>query len=255
MISRIEAKLTRISQAVFFFLVWTLKFLVFSPFLKIRVEGKSNIPIRGRYILAANHQNFFDGFFLAYPTGPLKNVRFVIAKRALKLKSYRLLAVLIGSVLIGSETEEYQRALKRLNKILTHGSCIGIFPEGDVSSRKVPRRFKGGVAKLSLDSKTKVIPVYIHGTYNLRYFKYWLSRPEILIKIGKPVDLYNYAKDGNNLEQMAAILREKIIDLMDVKEIKEFERIKEFTNSNSFDKTLTVKAYNLEQRESIIEAL
>lgn len=240
MISRIEAKLTRISQAVFFFLLWTLQFLVFSLFLKVRVDGKSNIPTRGRYILAANHQNFFDGFFLAYSTGPLKNVRFVIAKRALKLKSYRLLAILIGSVLIGNESEEYQRALKRLNRILTHGSCVGIFPEGDVSSREIPRKFKGGVAKLSLDSKTKVVPVYIHGTYNLRYLKYWLSRPKILIKIGKPVDLYNYAKDGNNLEEMAAILREKVIDLMNVKEVQYENDLK------PLEQALTARAYNLE---------
>ena len=91
-----------------------------------------------------------------------------------------------------------------------------------------------------MDSKTKVIPVYIKGTYNLRYLKYWLSRPEILIKIGKPVALYNYAKDGNNLEEMAAILREKIIDLMNVKEVQHENDLK------PLEQTLTVKAYNLE---------
>ena len=249
MMGRIQAKLAKLTHSIFFFFVWSLKFLVFSPFVRVKINGSSNIPRKGRYILAANHQNFFDGFFLTYYTGPFKNIRFVIAKRALKAKWSLFLAGLIGSVLIGNEAEEYQRAIKKLNRILSHGSCIGIFPEGDVSSREIPRKFKGGVAKLSLDSKTKVIPVYIKGTYNLRYLKYWLSRPEILITIGKSVDLYNYAKGGNNLEQMAAILRDKVIDLMDV---KEFEEVNDL---NSFDKTLTVEAYNLSQRETTVEAL
>lgn len=215
MLNRIEAKLIKLSQSFFYFFVTSFFFLIFLTFLKIKIEGKGNIPKKGRFILAANHQNFFDGFLVALITGPTKKISFVIAKRALRFKFFEILARLIGSVLIGGQIEDYQRALKKLNRVLSHGSPIGIFPEGDISRHVVPRRFKGGVAKLSLDSKTKVIPVYVKDTYNLRYFRYWLKRPQILLVIGEPLDLYNYAQVcGNNLDQMAMILREKIIELM-----------------------------------------
>ena len=204
---------------MFYFFVWVLHFVIFSAFFKLRLEGKENIPKKGRFILAANHQNFFDGYLLSYATGPFKKINFVIAKRALKLKFFQIIAKLIGSELIGNDFDEYQIVLKRLNRVLSHGGHVGIFPEGDISKNTIPKKFKGGVAKLSLDSKTKVIPVFLSGTYNLRYSKYWLKRSEISIIFGKPIELYNHATAcGHNLDQMASILREKIIEVMKPKE-------------------------------------
>ena len=220
MLNRIEAKLVRFSQEIFYFLVAGFHVWLFLPLLRIKVEGKENILKKGGFIVAANHQNFYDGFVIAYVIGLLKKVSFVIARRALKNKFNEILARLIGSVIIENDTEEYQMALKKLYRILSHGGAVGIFPEGDISNKKNPRKFKGGVAKLSLDSKTKVIPVYLSGTYNLRYFKHWLKRPEILVRIGKPLELYNFAPVcGNNLDEMANILREKIIELASLDQI------------------------------------
>ena len=237
MLNRLELKLVRISQSFFYFCVWMLKFTVFALFCNIKVEGQRYIPKKGRFILAANHQNFYDGFFTAYALGPFKKISFMIAKRSLKARSMWILARLIGSALLGNSIEEYQSVLKKLNKVLSHGGRVGIFPEGDVSSRAVPRKFKGGVAKLSIDSKTKVIPVFLSGTYNLRYLKYWLTRPTITIKIGKPIELYNYAgENGNNLEQIASVLRERIIELGNVQETKDLDSL-ESLNSAQFSNT------------------
>ena len=253
MFNRIETKLIRILQSIAYFMVWTTKFLVFSLFLRVKVEGRENVPKKGRFILAGNHQNFFDGFFLVYAIGPFKKVSFLIARRSLKLKLFQIIAGSIGSVLIGNEIEEYQKALKKLNRILSHGGLVGIFPEGDVSKHSLPRKFKGGVAKLSLDSKTKVIPIYLKGTYNLRYSWYWLKRPEISIKIGKPVDLYNYAGQfGNNLEQMAMLLRERIIELVNLnEEILSSSNIKPLVNVS--DLKVREVAVNAKTKESVIE--
>lgn len=216
MLSRIEAKLIRFSQSIFYFLVLVSHIIVLLLFLNIKVEGKENIPKKGRFILAANHQNFYDGFLLAYiMMNPLRRITFVIAKRALKSELNILLARLVGSVLLGNEIEEYQRVLKRLNNVLSHGGVVGIFPEGNVSKNVIPKKFKGGVAKLSLDSKSKVIPIYLSGTYLLRDSKYWFRRPTILIRIGKPIDLYNYSNElDNDLDKMAEFLRQKVIDLI-----------------------------------------
>ena len=234
MLRRIEAKFIRASHRFFYFLVSLSHFLVFSLFLRIKIFGKENIPKKGRCIFAANHQNFYDGFFIAFIMGPLRKISFVIAKRALKLKFDRILAKLIGSVIIGNQIEEYQSALKKLNNLLSHGGVVGIFPEGDVSRSEFPRRFKGGVAKLSVDSKTKVIPVYIKNTYNLRYLRFWFTRPEIVLKIGKPIELYSYANEfDNDLDRLAEFLREKVIELGDLNKDKSLEQIK-FTKLEEF---------------------
>ncbi len=226
MLNRLELKLVRFFHGFFYFLLCMTGSVIFSLFCRIEIEGRRHIPKKGRFILAANHQNFYDGFLIAYVAGPFQRISFVIAKRALKAKSAQIFARLIGSVLLGNSIEDYQRVLKKLNKILSHGGRVGIFPEGDVSSRAIPRKFKGGVSKLSIDSRTKVIPVFLSGSYNLRYLKYWFSRPKILIRIGEPVPLYNYAERcGNNLDQIASVLRDKIVEIGNPSDIMQIDRI------------------------------
>lgn len=214
MIKRIETKLIKIAYGLVYSMCWLIGKFIFTVFARVKYTGIENIPKKGRFILAANHQNFFDGPLLVILVSPFKRITFVIAKRALKNWFYYYFMKFSGCVIIGVGIEEYQKALKKLNNILTHGHPVGIFPEGDVSNKKLPRRFKGGVAKLSLDSKTKIVPVYIDGTYNMRYFSKLLKRPEVTVTIGKPVELYNYAEScGNDLDKMAAIMREKIVEL------------------------------------------
>lgn len=214
MLSKIETKIIRLFYVICYIILIGIGFVLFSLFFKIKIEGKENLPRKGRFILAANHQNFFDGFFLAFTITLLKPISFVVAKRAVRSRLNSFLMKLVGGIIIDNGIEEYQRALKKLNNILNHGGRVGIFPEGDVSKNATPRKFKGGVAKLSIDSQSKVVPVYIKGSYDIRFFKYWLKRHEITVKIGNPIELYNYFPVcGNNLEQTAMILRKAIIEL------------------------------------------
>lgn len=215
MLNRVEIAIVRVTQVFFHFLYWIGMYIVFSLFFNIKVEGKENIPKKGRLIFAANHQNFFDGFFVAYLEGPFKKSTYVIAKRSLN-KFFQISFKLIGAVLLGNSREDYQNLLKKLNNVLRHGGRVVIFPEGDISSSQIPKRFKGGVIRLSKSSVTKILPVYINGSYNIRFFSYWFRRSEILIRVGKPIELYKYADASNyNSENLASILRNEVIKLGD----------------------------------------
>ncbi len=221
MISRLKSKIARLYSSLVYFTLCSISYIVFRFLCILKVEGRENIPRRGRFILASNHQNFFDGNLIASIIFPQRRMTFLVSKRPLKWWLWKYLAKTIGLILIGSSIEEYQRALKRLNNHLTHGGVVGIFPEGTVTGFSTPIKFKGGVAKLSLDSRSNVIPIYLSGTFNLRKLSYFLSRPTISVKIGKPLDLYNYAPIcGNNLDKMAAILREKILELAEPRQIE-----------------------------------
>ncbi|MBI1858670.1 MAG: 1-acyl-sn-glycerol-3-phosphate acyltransferase [Candidatus Melainabacteria bacterium] len=245
MIRKVQAKFIRLFESLSYIVTWSTFYITFRllPFClyKFHVEGTDNIPRKGRFILAANHMNFFDGYFVVVPIGPLRRVSFLIAKRALQPESIRLfwltLARLIGTVVLDDHNQDaYTRALKKLHRILSHNIPIMIFPEGGVSENKIPRKFKGGVAKLSIDSKTKVIPAYIDGTYGFRKISYWFKRPVVRIKYGKPIELYRYAEAcGNDLDKMAALLRDKIIELSGVKEHPDSfrEEVKEIENKLS----------------------
>ena len=86
MLSRVQINLFKWVRSFSYFLVSFSSLIIFSLFFKIRIEGKDNLPANEKVIIAANHQNFFDGFFLSYILGSNKKVSFVIAKDQLKIK-------------------------------------------------------------------------------------------------------------------------------------------------------------------------
>lgn len=216
--NKIGTVLRDMVEHIAYFLSWMFFLLIFRviPYflIKIKIEGKENIPKGGKIILAANHQNFFDGYLIAYALGPFTKPSFLISRKSLRCKLFEAYAQLIGSVVIDSDAEVNQRVFKELNKRLSRGTMVVIFPEGKISKRKLPDKFKGGIAKLSLDAKAKVVPMYLDGTYSLRYLKAWLGKPTVVLKIGGPVNLYEYGNLCNyDLEKMAAEIREEIIQL------------------------------------------
>lgn len=218
MIKKAEAKIIRVFHSVMYMIVWSVFYIWFLVsklfFIKFIIKGKHNLPKKGRFILAANHQNFFDGFLISFLYNPLKVITPLIAKRALKHRFFELVARSMDAAILEEGIEAYQRALKKLNRVLTHGGVVIIFPEGNISNNSIPKKFKGGVAKLSIDSRTKIIPIHLSGTYTLRIFKNWFKNPKVLIKIGKPIELYSYANEYNNdLDKLASLLRDKIIEL------------------------------------------
>lgn len=238
MIKKVEAKLIRFFHVFMYMMVcstfYVPYFIAKSFFVKVTIEGKDNLPKKGRFILAANHQNFYDGFLVSFLYSPLKIIHPIIARRALKPKFFELLAESIDAVILDDGIEAYQRALKKLNKVLMHGGVVTIFPEGGVSNSSTPKRFKGGVAKLSIDSRSKVVPIHISGTYNLRALKFWFKNPEVKIIIGKPIELYRYADEYNNdLGKLASFLRDNIVALSTTSQTLDFESTKQLSTNPS----------------------
>ena len=224
-----KEKLTEISESFFYFIVWSYLYITFMVipllFYKVRFEGVENLPKGGRYVIAANHQNFFDGLLPACIFGPIRKICFLVSKKSLKNKMFLLIARLMGSVIVDSDVESIQKAFEELHKTLNKNGIVVIFPEGKVSSKEVPSKFKGGVAKLSIDAQVAVVPAYLKGTYELRYFKKWFKSHEIIFKIGKPIELYKIADEYNyNLESAAEFLREQIISLSGIGNAVEIEQ-------------------------------
>lgn len=212
--------LKKLFNSISYFLVSKIFHLLAFSFFDVKVEGLENIPKKGRFIFAGNHQNFVDGAFITF-FSPRKT-KFLVAKRS--VVGLAKFVLLTTGTSVNYEKNDYLEALKQLKKHLDLDNVIGIFPEGDVSRRTLPRKFKGGVSKLSIDSEAPVIPVYINGTFELRKLSYWFKRSKILLRFGKPFDLYKESdKYKFDLDKMAEILRSKIIELSGLKELVNIE--------------------------------
>lgn len=122
------------------------------------VKGRTNIPVGGPVIFAANHISLLDG-----------PVMFGVATRNMHILVKReMFRGLLGRVLRASGQIPVDRsgdraALHLGKKLLDAGRCVGILPEGTRGSGNAGT-ISNGVAWLALNSGAHVVPVAILGT-------------------------------------------------------------------------------------------
>ena len=133
-------------------LYWIVKFFV-TPFVRVfvrvRVEGRENVPDAGAVILAANHRSFLDSIFI--PLVVRRRVTFVAkaeyfddAKTAWFFRS-------CGQIPIRREGgSASERALASATEVLRAGKVFGIYPEGTRTRDGMLHRGHTGVARLAL---------------------------------------------------------------------------------------------------------
>jgi 1-acyl-sn-glycerol-3-phosphate acyltransferase len=149
---------------------------------RVTVTGLENIP-KPPYIIAANHQAWFDPAFIIpfYPDRPLIYTmakRETVFNRAWK----RRLLPLIGVFPISPNKGELDdQGLRTVYQVLELGGVILMFPEGRYSRGRALRPLKNGIGYFALQAGVPVSPVAVRGTDTLRPF----SRVEV--SIGPPI--------------------------------------------------------------------
>jgi 1-acyl-sn-glycerol-3-phosphate acyltransferase len=151
---------------------------------RIRIEGVENLPAEGPYIIASNHQAWYDPAFLviALPD-PLPMVysmarRDTVFNRAWKRAIVRRAGVF---AIAPHEGELDLTGLGSVYHVLSRGGRVLIFPEGRYSRGRRLRPLKKGVAHFALQAGVPIAPVAIDGDARL-----WPGA-RITISIGQPV--------------------------------------------------------------------
>ncbi len=146
-------------------IVRALLYVFFRVFFRLRLKGVENIPREGGLIIAANHQTYFDPFWIGSPV-----------KRPLRFLAWD---AVLGWFLIGrlmgwlgawplqtqkGDTRAYRRSLNWLRS----GGALVIFPEGGRGrSDGEMQPFKPGAARLALEAGVPVLPVTIRGGHRV----------------------------------------------------------------------------------------
>jgi 1-acyl-sn-glycerol-3-phosphate acyltransferase len=102
---------------------------------------------------------------------------------------------------------------------LTHGRILMLFPEGERSIDGTVKRFKKGATILSRHLEVPIVPVAIHGVFELwprnRSFNWRLLRPwsrhVTRVAFGRPMRAAEHGSDADG----AAALREAVQTLWD----------------------------------------
>ena len=178
-----------------------------ATFTKVTVEGKGNVPEKGPFVIASNHQSYLDipaaGCYVFW------DLTFIAKKELSKLPPISWFIKRSGGVFIDrGNRAQTAGALRDLIKKLRNGSVMLIFPEGTRSIDGTSMgEFKKDSLGLPYKMKIPVLPVSIDGTGKFFGKGAKSFKPSsVKIFIDKPV----YSENYDNLSDFSDYIEESI---------------------------------------------
>jgi len=161
--------------------IWLIRFFVYRLF-RTRIDGLENLP-PPPYIVAANHQAWYDPLFIvaALPERPMV---YTMARRdtVFNRRWKRWLVPQFGVFPIQPAAGELdERGVATVYQVLARGANLLIFPEGRYSRGRSLRPLKHGVAYFALQAGVPIVPIAVEGIDRLRLFSH------VRISIGRPI--------------------------------------------------------------------
>ena len=177
--------------------------LTLLPLIRARirsVNGLENLPTKGGFIIAANHQSWIDSIIVA---GAIyKNIPASLRYIAQSSK-WRFLG--------GIPINEYDksRVIDVADGYLEAGHPVIIFPEGNSNKNPELRTGKTGAARLALKSGALVVPAGIQGTKGVKawqalgwFFAFW--RP-CEVTFGEPISFPKADLETTNYDRLMTV--------------------------------------------------
>ena len=172
---------------------WALVYLRAMPAWSARVEGRSTIRMRDRYVIVSNHQSTLDilmAFRLFFPF-----------KWVSKAEVFRI--PFIGWNMYLNRYIKLKRGDKKgiakmfvdCEKALAEGNSLFVFPEGTRSETGRLKPFKSGAFTLAKKMKIPILPVVISGTKDVlpKHSMIFHGGQKMSIRVLEPVPYERFA--------------------------------------------------------------
>ena len=170
------------------FIKGSLKLLFKVMFIKVKVEGNTDIDRSKTYLLMSNHVSLFDVPLLkAYIPIYFKGVE---AHHQFKWPFYGWLITRLEAIPIERDNiYSSMRSIKKANKILDKGTSIAILPEGTRTLTGKMQPFKKMPFMLAKKAGVDIIPIGLSGLFKLKPKGSWHITPStITINFGDPIE-------------------------------------------------------------------
>ena len=142
--------------------------------VRLTYKGQENLPAEGNYIIAANHQSFFDGLWLMGGVPQEHFASFSCMAGSDLEDDYGLLGKLmlrVGRAILVDRNGNPIRGLIVAKKRLEAGDIVMIHPEGTRTHDGKIGEMMNGAAYLAQKTGVPIIPCYINGAYEI-YSRY-----------------------------------------------------------------------------------
>ena len=164
-------------MSVFYRFAQLISFFYFKAFHRFKVYGLDNIPSSGPFILASNHQSFFDPPALGCRLP--RNLHY-FARDSLFFWPLGILIRNLNSIPVNRSTLDI-KTLKLVLSVLNQGNPLLVFPEGTRSCNDQIQSGKKGIGLLLAKSGVPVVPAKVIGGYKV------LGRGMIFPRFGKQI--------------------------------------------------------------------
>ncbi|MFX1279268.1 MAG: lysophospholipid acyltransferase family protein [Promethearchaeota archaeon] len=193
--------------------------LFFQAFMNLRIEGKENVPIRGKAILTTIAGDIIrDMLILSQVTG--RKVHFMIDPKMMK---HQILGPVLKSLgmIRGTESKEDTEPIEKIFDILNNqGDLVGMTPEGK-RDREVQVKSMAAIIKFAIATDSPIIPIAI--IHDKAKILNMFTGNAIKVRVGTPLQI----EKRLNREKYRAEryeLAEDIINIIDkLGEIPEIE--------------------------------
>ncbi|MBS3098291.1 1-acyl-sn-glycerol-3-phosphate acyltransferase [Candidatus Woesearchaeota archaeon] len=189
------------------------------------VKGIENIPLDGRFVVAPNHQSFFDDWIMPSIIVPYldKELHMYSNRKYFKNPLFRLYlnhhkAIPVEVYKSRDHKKINKKALQKALYYLKNKEPICIYPEGHRTLDGQLQEGKLGAARLALAAKVPVLPIGIVGTFDLLPKEKVVPKFKrcVTVKIGEPLYFKKYyGKEGNK----------KVLRLVTTKIMKEVAKL------------------------------
>ncbi|MEE8576742.1 MAG: lysophospholipid acyltransferase family protein [candidate division Zixibacteria bacterium] len=175
--------------------------LLSSQLFGIRIYGNENAPQDRSFILACNHISYFDPSLVGSWIKP--EVIFFAKAELFKNPFMAKVMHQVNARPVRRGTVD-RRALKVVFEALDSGLVLVIFPEGTRAREGHLLKPKPGVGLMARKADCPILPVYIHGTDQLK--NALLRRVQMSITYGEPItaDWIQSLPDGKDTYQVIA---------------------------------------------------
>jgi len=188
---------------------------LFKSFLKLnnrlKIVGEKNVPKKGPFIIAPNHQSFLDGPIVASGLSckTLRNSYFFATEEHVKHPVVKSLAKRNNIIIM--EKRNLKNSILKLSEVLKLGKNVVIFPEGSRSYDGEMVPFKKTFAILSKELNVPVVPVCIRGAYDvLPRGSKWIKPKKIEVEYLSPV----MPENGDTYDSISDKVRERIQNVL-----------------------------------------
>jgi len=181
-----------------------------NSYVRVQAQGGEHIPPQGAFILAPNHASHLDAPAVLVAAGGKR--RIWVAGAEDYFFNTALKRFIYGDLF---DTIPFDRkadgilGLRRCGEALSRGDGLLMFPEGTRALDGRMQTFKVGVAVLALEHHVPIVPVRIHGAYELLPKGRRLVRPGVIgVAFGERIQPPRVPEGCDNYAAFAALAQQ-----------------------------------------------